>query len=278
MDGRISLGFLAAAFTIFSGCVTPNAQNTAPVPEKAPPAATPAPGNSTSFKTDETPWPKTSKAKHEALPSTEIAFGKMKEIEADSAAYKSAPEAQAKLRDDARKAYQKAVQTDPTSVEAQRHLGRIYVKMGDTDRALEIYKKALAKHPKEGPLWYDMGLCYTRRKDFGESMKCFGKSLEFEPENRDYLKMLGMTLAWVGQVDQAFAKLSLVQGAPMAHYNIARILEQKDQIEPAKAHLRAALRDNAQLEDAREMLARLDNPAGAAQPQQHPVGTLLRPQ
>jgi len=276
MDGRILLGLLAAALTLFSGCVTPNAQH-APAPEKAPPAPPPA-ANSVSFKTDETPWPKTTKTKHDALPSTEIAFGKMKEIEADSPTYKSSPEAQARLRDDARKAYQKAVQSDPNNVEAQRHLGRIYVKMGDTERALDVYKKALAKHPKEGSLLYDMGLCYTRRKDFGESMHCFVKALEVEPENRDYLKMFGMTLAWVGQVDQAFAKLSLVQGAPMAHYNIARILEQKDQIEPAKAHLRAALRDNAQLEDAREMLARLDNPVGAAQPQQHPLGTLLRPQ
>jgi tetratricopeptide (TPR) repeat protein len=136
--------------------------------------------------------------------------------------------------------------------------------MGDLDRAQEVYRTALAKNPKEASLWYDFGLCHTRRaattKDFTESMRCFNKALELEPQNRESQKMLGLTLAWVGQLDAAFAKLSLVQGAPMAHFNIARILEQKDQVELAKQYLRLALRGNAQLEEARSMLSRLENP------------------
>ncbi|HZZ78707.1 MAG TPA: tetratricopeptide repeat protein [Gemmataceae bacterium] len=261
MDGRIKLGFFAGALALFSGCVTSSSQNTLPNNSSPNPNDK---GGAVSFKTDNEPWKTFPKGKHDASAATEIAFGKMKEIEADSPQYKAHPEAQAKLRDDARKAYQKAVQTDPNNIEAQRHLGRIYVKMGDIDRAQDVYRKALAKHPKEGSLWYDFGLCHTRRaattKDFTESMRCFNKALELEPENRDYLKMLGMTLAWVGQLDAALSRLSLAQGAPMAHYNIARILEQKDQVELAKQHLRLALRGNAQLEDAREMLARLENP------------------
>jgi tetratricopeptide (TPR) repeat protein len=255
MDGRISIGIFAGALALISGCVTSQTQNTLPTGNNANDKA-----GVVTAKVDNEPWKTFPKGKHDASANTEIAFGKMKEMEADAPQLKASPEAQAMLRDIARKAYQKAVQSEPNNVEAQRHLGRIYVKMGDLERAQDVYRKALAKNPKEGSLWYDFGLCHTRRKDFAESMRCFNKALELEPENRDYSKMLGLTLAWTGQTDAALAKLSLAQGAPMAHYNIARILEQKDQVELAKQHLRLALRGNAQLEEARSMLSRLENP------------------
>lgn len=267
MDGRISLGILATGLMIgIAGCVTTQTSTNVAAPDKNPPAAAvSANGNTTVIKPDDTPWPKQDPSrKHDPLPATELAFGRMKENEADAVQLKNNPEAQAHLRDEARKAYQQALKIDPHNLDAQRHLGRLYVKMGDTDRALETYKKAMANHAKQSGLWYDMGLCYTRRKDFGESTRCFRKALELEPENRDYLKMLGMTLAWVGQYDQGLSYLTRAQGAPLAHYNIARILDQKGQTEPAKQHLRLALRENAQLEDAREMLAQLEAPSGGA--------------
>jgi tetratricopeptide (TPR) repeat protein len=263
MDGRISLGFLAAALALgASGCVTTQTPTTVAGPDKN---ATAASSTTTVIKPDDTPWPKHDRDhKRDPLASTEIAFGKMKEAEADAVQLKGSPEAQARLRDEARKAYQQAIKLDPTSLEGTRHLGRLYVKMGDTDRALETYKKAMPKHAKEGGLWYDMGLCHTRRKDFRESIRCFNKALELEPENRDYQKMLGLTLAWVGQLDQGLAYLTRAQGSPLAHYNIARVLEQKNQTDLAKHHLRIALRENAQLEDAREMLAQLEGTSAAA--------------
>jgi tetratricopeptide (TPR) repeat protein len=263
MDGRISLGFLAAVLALgASGCVTPQ---TPPTNVTGPDKNVTTTSN-TSFKSDDTPWPKQPKGKRDPLPTTEIAFGKMKEAEADSPQLRNNPEGQARLRDEARKAYQQAIKLDASNLEAQRHLGRLYVKMGDTDRALDTYKKAMAKNAKESSLWFDMGLCHTRRKDFGESVRCFNKALELDPESRDYMKMLGLTLAWVGQLDQGLAYLTRAQGAPLAHYNIARVLEQKDQIELAKHHLRLALRENAQLEDARELLAQLENTVAASAP------------
>lgn len=281
MDGRICLGFLAAGLLLGgNGCVSSQTATTVP-PDKTPTAiaaaqianaSTPAAASSSSstttlIKPDAAPWPKMDRDpnhKHDPLPGTEVAFGKMKEEQADSAQFKNDPETQARLRDDARHAYQKALKLDPNHFDAMRCLGRLYVKMKDTDRALEIYKKAMVKHAKESGLWYDLGLCHLRRKDFAESARAFGKALELDPENRDYQKMLGLTLAWVGQIDQALTLLTRGhQNAPLAHYDIARVLEQKNQLELAKHHLRLALAENSQLEAAREMLADLDGPIAA---------------
>ena len=269
MEGRISVGILAAALALgASGCTTTQSSTNVVSPDKnaAAAAAANTNGTTTSVKADDTPWPKHDPSrKHDPLPATEIAFGRMKEIEADSAQLKNNQEAQARLRDDARKAYQQAIKLDSNCLDAYRHLGRLYVKMGDTDRALETYKKALAKHAKESGLWYDMGLCHTRRKDFTESTRCFSKALELEPENPDYMKKLGLTLAWIGQIDRGLAYLTRGhQSSALAHYDIARILAQKGQVEPAKQHLQIALRENPQLEGAGEMLAGFEGPRGDA--------------
>jgi tetratricopeptide (TPR) repeat protein len=254
MDGRISAWLMIPLTMLGAGCVTTQTQKN----------VTP-PGNSNLTRIDDTPRPKKDDApKRNPQPSTEIAFGKMKEGEADSEAAKTNPEAQARLRDEARQAYQHALKLDPNHLEAQRCLGRLYAKMGDFARAQEVYKKAMATHPKDASLWYDLGLCHNRRKEFRESMRCFSKALELEPENRDYLKKLGFTLAWIGQVDQGLTYLTRAQGAAQAHLNIAYVLDQKDQRELAKQHCQLALRENSQLQEARELLARLEGPAANA--------------
>jgi tetratricopeptide (TPR) repeat protein len=197
--------------------------------------------------------------------STEIAFGKLKEAEADSDEAKSQPEAQARLRDDARKAYQHALKLEPTNLEASRRLGQLYAKIGDYERAQDIYKKVMAKHPKDATLWYDLAMCHKRRHDFNESARCLNKALELDPENREYQKKLGFTLAWMGQYDQGLTWLTRAQGAGEAHLNVARVLGLKDQIELAKHHLRLAKTANGELlPEARDLLAALDNPATTA--------------
>jgi Tfp pilus assembly protein PilF len=204
---------------------------------------------------------KSESAKRDSQVRLEIAFGRMKEVEADSDALKSNPEGQARLRDDARKAYQEALKKDPHSLEAHRCLAGVYLKSNDLERALDTYKKALAKHPKESILWYDLGMYHQRKKELNDSVRCFTKALEMDPENRDYQKKLGFTLAWTGQVEQGLTYLTRVHGTALAHYNVARVYMQKQQNDLARQHLTIALRENSQLVEARELLAQLDGSA-----------------
>lgn len=252
MNGRTAVGLLTIALTWgCAGCITTQNQKTDAMNISAPSIA----------KLDETPRvKKDSSVKRNPQARTEIAFGKLREADADSEAAKSNPEAQARLRDEARKAYQQALKIDPNNLEAARALAGVYVKTNDFARALDTYKKAMAKHPKDATLWYDLGLCNQRQRDFPESVRCFTKALELDPENREYLKKLGFTLAYTGQLDQGLAFLTRAQGTALAHYNLARVLVQRNQNDDARRHLTIALRENAQLTEARELLEGLENP------------------
>jgi tetratricopeptide (TPR) repeat protein len=253
MDGRTSVWLLSVSLALSSaGCVTTQSQDVA------------RPDNLSSTKNTAESSPRNDGPKRFAQPSTEIKIGQMKEAEADSESGKKNPEAQARLRDEARMAYQQALKVDPGNLDAARSLGKLYTKTGDLERALDTYKKAMAKHPKDAELWYDLGLCHNRRKDFAESVRCFNEALKIDPENRAYLKTLGFTLAYRGQIDQGLTYMIRAQGAALAHYNIARVLVQRDQPDQAQQHLRIALRENGQLEDARELLTALENPNGTS--------------
>lgn len=257
MDGRTSLWLLALPLaTLLSGCITTGSQKNAS-----------SSTNTTVARTDDAPRvvKKNDGPKRNPHPNTEIAFGKLKEAEADSDAAKSQPEAQARLRDDARKAYQQALKLDPNNLEASRRLGQLYAKNGDFERAHEVYKKVMAKHPKDATLWYDLAMCHKRRHDFNESVRCLNKALELDPENREYQKKLGFTLAWMGHHDQGLTWLTRAQGPAEAHLNVARVLGLKDQVELARHHLKLARgQDGELLPQAQALLSALDNPAATS--------------
>jgi tetratricopeptide (TPR) repeat protein len=251
MDGRMFLRFCTfPALILLAGCTTTSTQKTIPT------------ANTKPVRPEEVPVVKKADGpKRNPLPATEIAYGKMKEDEADTDAVKKQPQLQAAFRDEARKAYQQALKIDPNNLEAQRCLGRLYGKIGDFERAQAVFKKALEKYPKDAALWYEAGVCQNRRKEFSEGIRCLSKAVELDPENREYLKKLGFTLAWTGQVDASLRYLTRAyQSAGIAHYQIACMFDQKEQRGPAIHHLRLALRENSQLIEARELLEALERP------------------
>jgi tetratricopeptide (TPR) repeat protein len=249
MDGRTSSWLLMVPLAFLCGCITTQTTSVAP------PGGTPDVAKTA--KREEAP-------KRTPQSATMLGLGKLKEAEADSEAAKANPEIQAKLRDEARQAYQFAIKIDPNNIEAYGRLGRLYTKISDYERAQDILKKALATHPKDASLWYDLGMCYNRQhKDFNESLRCFTKAVELEPETKEYLKMLGCTLAWTGKIDQGLTYLTRANGAALAHYNLACMFDQKLQPELAKQHCRLARRENGELLDqARDLLAALEAPNG----------------
>src|SRR4029077_15655953 len=96
----------------------------------------------------------------------------------DAARVDVTPARQMDLRDQARKAYQQALQLDPTYLPPLAGLGRFYTQIGDFDRAGETYRKALEKHPRECSLWNDLGMCMIRKKDFEAAVRYLQQAYE----------------------------------------------------------------------------------------------------
>jgi tetratricopeptide (TPR) repeat protein len=186
-----------------------------------------------------------------------MAYGTLKEKQANEP--ETTPEVQVRLREEACQAFKDALRIEPTNVEAFRCLARLYAQRGNYELAFDTYKRALGHHPKSAELWFDVGQCHNRRKDWPEAVKALEQALRFEPENRQVLMTLGLTLARAGQTEKSVEVLTRATGAALAHYNVARMQLHLGNTEEARRHLTAAIRENPNLASARDLLASLDN-------------------
>jgi tetratricopeptide (TPR) repeat protein len=171
---------------------------------------------------------------------------------------------QQQMRDEARQNYQRALDINPKCTKAYLGLGRLYVKMQDFDRALDVYQKALKKLPKEGALWCDQGFCLCCKKDWTAALESMKKAHTLAPDNREYGTHYGLALARAGKLDESITLLTKFQGKAEAHYTVARMLEHLNRPELSKQLLQAALQLNPDLAPAKDMLVRLDSRPGAA--------------
>src|SRR5262249_14502492 len=155
--------------------------------------------------------------------STCVAFGTFSErCAADETKY--TPVERDRLYDQARQAYQRALQIEPTNLAAQAALARMYVNRGDLPRALEAYQKGVADHPKETERWYELGRCYARNKQWEQALENLHQAVDLDPENRTRVRSLGFCLARTGNIDESFAVFAKLDGEAIAHYQVARML------------------------------------------------------
>jgi Tfp pilus assembly protein PilF len=252
MDGRMSRLLLLGLVLTAGGCVTTQEKKVTVRREDEPPP---------------TPVAIKDEPKKTPPPRILMAFAEMKERGAE--ALKDDPEGQARLRDQARQGYQEVLKAEPDHVDASRGLARIYVILGDHERAHEVYGKALAKHPRNVTLWYEQGMMHDRQKNWAAGAECFRKALEVDPENQQCLKAMGFTLARAGQLAESIPYLTRAMGsAAAAHCNVALMVLHMSEREPAeqrapreelaRQHLRQALQADPNYERARELLASLE--------------------
>jgi tetratricopeptide (TPR) repeat protein len=117
---------------------------------------------------------------------TEVAFG---DWQLNAALGKDAPaDKKEALLEAARKAYQKALDLDPTCLPACAGLAKVYMAYRQFDKALVTYQKGLERHPREASLWMGMGVCHLRRDDWPAALKCMKTAHDLDPENREYAR------------------------------------------------------------------------------------------
>jgi Tfp pilus assembly protein PilF len=230
--------------------------------------------NSISDKTTTEIWTPLSVFKKEAKkkPQVETCLKGGDFAEKDSfSARLSAAEKEQKLVQ-ARKAYQQALDEEPSNVQALAGLARVYVHLKDYDKAQAAYDRALKQHPKNSLLWFEQGQCHHKQKLFGKAADAFRKAADADPENRDYAKHLGLALAQAGRTQESVQVLSKLYGEAQGHYKVALILERLDEPDQARQQLQLALQRDPMLQPAHQMLARLNG--GAAPPaNMGPAGT-----
>lgn len=105
---------------------------------------------------------------------------------------------------DAQKAYQQALDVDPTSNEALGGVLNIYLAQGQHDKALAAAQAQSAKSPQNAGLHVILGRLYLEdRKDARAAETAYRRALEIEKGNADASLGLGMALNAQGKADEA---------------------------------------------------------------------------
>jgi tetratricopeptide (TPR) repeat protein len=206
---------------------------------------------------------------------TYVAFG---DFRARSALEPEHPPAQREqFREEARRAYLKAIEVDPKYLPAYVALARLLQVGEDHAEAANVYQKALAVEPGNAALWFELGMCQCRVKNWGAALTNMRKGLELDPNNRKYATITGYALARAGQWDEAIAILSRAQGPARAHYDVARMLRHLNQTTEARQHAQMAVSADPNLQVARDLLNDLDGKQPAPGPIQTASYSETRP-
>jgi tetratricopeptide (TPR) repeat protein len=196
-------------------------------------------------------------AKHTPKAATCVAFGAFSErCAADTTKYSSVE--RDRLYDQARKAYQQALNIEPTNLEALSALARLYNKIGDREKAVATYEKAVRANPKKMELWYELGMCHAQQKEWDAALQNLRKAVELDPENRTCARSLGFCLARAGQINESVVLFAKFDGEAAAHYNVARMLHHMNQDDLSKQHLRLALQLQPDMTAAQQLINSLE--------------------
>jgi Flp pilus assembly protein TadD len=198
-------------------------------------------------------------AKQQPKATTYVALGQCQET--NSSDPHVAPLQQEKLRDDAKRAYQKALELDPHCLEAHMALASWYARQEDYDRAIAAYQNAAKLNPKSPALYYEQGVIYCQRKDFNNALMCLGKAHELDPEDKHLASQYGLCLARAGRPQDAVTVLCRVMNKADANYSVARMMEHVQQPDLCRQYLAAALQERPTHLGAQQLLVQLNNPS-----------------
>ncbi|MFQ5455772.1 MAG: tetratricopeptide repeat protein [Nitrospirota bacterium] len=91
--------------------------------------------------------------------------------------------------------YKKAIVISPEYSEAYNNLGVIYARIGDMDKAIELYKKAIVINPEYSEAYNNLGIAYDKKGDMDKAIKLYKKAIVINPEYSEAYNNLGFIYA-----------------------------------------------------------------------------------
>lgn len=172
---------------------------------------------------------------------------------------KTDPATRQALLDLARQEYQKALQQDPKNKAALLALARFYTRIGEREKAVEVFKKYLTHYPQDHDAAHEVALAHAQWKDWDGAVAWCDFALRIDPENLTVRKTKGFCLARAGRWDDALGVMAQLMPEPQARYLIARVMEHQREFAASRQQVQMALRADPNFAAAREFLAELDH-------------------
>jgi tetratricopeptide (TPR) repeat protein len=138
------------------------------------------------------------------------------------------------------------------------HLGAVYAKQGELQKAIAAYEDAISYTPDDAFSVNNLGLIYMGMGKFDLAAQYMGQAVQLDPGNADMWANLGGALAGMGDLhraEQTLGKaLSLDAGNAAALTNLAVVRLQQGDATTAAALCRQALARDPELKQAQELL------------------------
>ena len=154
------------------------------------------------------------------------------------------------------KHFQQAITIHPQFYSAHVAIAEQYAKLKRDEDAAGAYQKAIELKPDSAPAYVGLGVMLVKQKKYVDAIPPLRRSLEIERNSSTPYLFLGLAEMITGDYQSSEKDLLRAYeiGKPgLAHIYLANLYELKH--EPAKAidHLKAFLKENPQLPDARQM-------------------------
>lgn len=107
--------------------------------------------------------------------------------------------------DEAIAAWEKALELEPTMLNAYEKLGKAYYTQGRFDKAGEIYRKEMELKPDDPMIYYSLGVVYRMNEQFEDAVKMQTKALSLNPNLANAYNELGLTYGKQKKLDEAIA-------------------------------------------------------------------------
>jgi len=159
----------------------------------------------------------------------------------------------------AEKRYQSALADDSEHLNALIGMARLYDRRGDLPKATAYYNRAVKAHPEDATAHNDLGLCFARQNRLQEAAQSLDRAVQLAPEKALYRNNIATVLVAMGHDEPALAHLTAAHEVPVAHYNLACMLNDRGETSAAIEHYSLAYEQDQSLTQAYDWAVALQN-------------------
>lgn len=153
-------------------------------------------------------------------------------------------EKQGKLEESAA-AHEKALEIDPSLVQAHINLIELYGRLGQFNKAEENYRAAIRIDPGYAESYYNYGVLLLSAEKYSQAEEAFQKTIEINPFHAGAHNNLGYLLERQGNFPEAEAEYrKAIENKPsdrQAHFNLGRILVNQKKFQKGIQELKKTL-------------------------------------
>ncbi len=150
--------------------------------------------------------------------------------------------------------YRRAIQLQPTLINAYLHLGKLLTKAGEASQALLYYQEGIKHNPQNYQLYFNLGLCFSQQNNWQPAINCYRQALQIKSDSWEALHNLGAALSHQQLRSEAMVvyrrAIKLKPDAPWSYNDLGLVLLQSNRVEEAITVFRKAISLKADFADA----------------------------